>query len=79
MHWLRLEGEVSEIYDVQVLPGARRPMALGFHTDEIARLLTLEPCRRSPECFPSGLRMAQNIRRHLRPCRPPARTILPFT
>lgn len=62
VHWLRLEGEVSEIYDVQVLPGVRHPMALGFHTDEIARLLTLEsppgsgvfPLRvaRSPEYSP---------------------------
>jgi protein O-GlcNAc transferase len=48
VHWLRLEGEVTEIYDVQVLPGVRHPMALGFHTDEIARLLTLEPVRSDP-------------------------------
>lgn len=43
VHWLRLEGIISELYDVQVLPGTQRPMALGFQTDEIARLLTLEP------------------------------------
>lgn len=42
-HWLRLEGVVSELYDVQVLPHVRQPMALGFQTDEIARILTLEP------------------------------------
>jgi len=38
-HWLKVEGEVSEIYDVIALPGALRPMALGFKTDEIQRLL----------------------------------------
>lgn len=42
-HWLKLEGVVTELYDVQVLPNVQRPMALGFQTDEIARLLTLEP------------------------------------
>ncbi|MFM7425812.1 MAG: TIGR03032 family protein [Elainella sp.] len=42
-HWLRLEGVVTELYDVQVLPQVQRPMALGFQTDEIARLLTLDP------------------------------------
>ncbi len=40
-HWLRLEGMVSELYDVAVLPGVVRPMALGFKTDEIQRLLTM--------------------------------------
>jgi protein O-GlcNAc transferase len=43
VHWLRLEGVVTELYDVQVLAGVRRPMALGFQTDEIAKLITLEP------------------------------------
>src|SRR5262249_35209773 len=32
------EGMVSKLYDVAVLPGAVRPMALGFKTDEIQRL-----------------------------------------
>jgi hypothetical protein len=40
-HWLRLEGMVRELYDVAVLPGVVRPMALGFKTDEIQRLLTV--------------------------------------
>lgn len=43
LHWLRLEGVVTELYDVQILPQVQRPMALGFQTDEIARLLTLDP------------------------------------
>ena len=31
-----------ELYDVVALPGVRRPMALGFKTDEIRRILTIE-------------------------------------
>jgi uncharacterized protein (TIGR03032 family) len=42
VHWLRLEGVITELYDVQVLPSVQRPMALGFQTDEIAQLLTLD-------------------------------------
>ena len=42
VHWLRLEGMVSELYDVVVLPGAVRPMALGFKSDEIQRLLRVD-------------------------------------
>lgn len=37
VHWLRLEGPVDELYDVVILPGAVRPKALGFKTDEIRR------------------------------------------
>lgn len=47
VHWVRLEGMVSELYDVVVLPGVVRPMALGFKTDEIQRLLSLGPEGRS--------------------------------
>jgi uncharacterized protein (TIGR03032 family) len=42
VHWVRLEGVITELYDVQVLPNVQRPTALGFQTDEIARVLTLE-------------------------------------
>jgi len=41
VHWLRLEGMVSELYDVVVLPGVVRPMELGFRTDEIQRVLSV--------------------------------------
>ncbi len=43
VHWLRIEGVVEELYDVVALPGVRRPMALGFKTDEIRRVLSVEP------------------------------------
>ena len=35
-------GIVKELYDVVALPKATRPMALGFKTDEIRRMLRLE-------------------------------------
>jgi uncharacterized protein (TIGR03032 family) len=41
-HWLQLEGIVTELYDVQVLPGVQRPMALGFKTDEIQRIIAID-------------------------------------
>src|SRR5262249_872197 len=41
VHWVGLGGVVSELYDVVALPGVVRPMALGFKTDEIQRLLTV--------------------------------------
>jgi uncharacterized protein (TIGR03032 family) len=39
VHWLRIEGFIDELYDVCVLPGAQRPMALGFKSDEIRRMV----------------------------------------
>jgi uncharacterized protein (TIGR03032 family) len=41
-HWVRLEGMISELYDVITLPGVVRPVALGFKTDEIQHLLTID-------------------------------------
>ena len=42
-HWLRLDGTlVTELYDAVVLPGVRQPMAVGFKTNEIERLLLVD-------------------------------------
>ena len=41
VHSLRIEGVVEELYDVAVLPRVRRPMAIGFKTDEIRRVITI--------------------------------------
>ena len=41
VHWLRIEGIVVELYDVVVLAGATRPMALGFKTDEIRHTISI--------------------------------------
>lgn len=43
VHWLHLEGIVEELYDVGVMPGVRRPMAIGLQTDEIRRVLNVGP------------------------------------
>ncbi|MEM9384546.1 MAG: TIGR03032 family protein [Pseudomonadota bacterium] len=42
-HWLRVSGVVEELYDVGVLPGAIRPMAIGLQSDEIRRVLSMAP------------------------------------
>jgi hypothetical protein len=41
-HWLRIEGMVRELHDVVVLPGVRRPMAMGFKTDETQRTIAVD-------------------------------------
>lgn len=43
VHWLRIEGVVRELYDVVLLPGVQRPMALGLKSDEIRRHLRVGP------------------------------------
>ena len=42
VHWVRIEGIVSELYDVVSLPGVHRPKALGFRTDEIRHSVWFE-------------------------------------
>lgn len=49
VEWLEFTGVVKELYDIQTLPEVRRPMALGFQTDEISRLLTIEQTANLPE------------------------------
>jgi uncharacterized protein (TIGR03032 family) len=42
-HWLKIEGNlVTELYDSAVLPGVRQPMAIGFQTNEIERLMLID-------------------------------------
>jgi len=40
--WLRFEGVVSELYDVVSLPGIRRPSMIGFRSQEIRRVVSIE-------------------------------------
>jgi uncharacterized protein (TIGR03032 family) len=42
VQWIRLEGGVSELFDVCAIPGVRRPLALGFLSDEIHQNITIE-------------------------------------
>jgi uncharacterized protein (TIGR03032 family) len=39
-HDLHIDGVVEELFDVVVLPGVRRPAALGFQDDDIDRLVS---------------------------------------
>jgi hypothetical protein len=41
-HWLRIEGVVSELYDVAVLSGVTRPSIIGFRSDEIRRTVSMD-------------------------------------
>ena len=43
LHTLRFHGTVSELYDVQVLPGVSCPMALGLQSSESHTRVTLDP------------------------------------
>ena len=38
--WFRIDGAISEIYDVAIVPGVACPMSLGFASDEIKGLIT---------------------------------------
>ena len=40
VHWLRFDQGVEELFDVFVLPGVRRPMALGISNDEVKQHIT---------------------------------------
>jgi len=42
VHALNIKGVVEELYDVVTLPNAIRPMALGFKTEEIRRILRVD-------------------------------------
>ena len=41
IHNINIHGVVEELYDVAVLPGVKRPMALGFQSDEIGHVLSV--------------------------------------
>lgn len=51
-HWLEIEGVITELYDLQVLPQVRRPMALGFRNDEICHHITFPPLTSTPKPTP---------------------------
>ena len=43
VEWIRLEGDVTELFDVAVLPGVRHPTATGFLNEEVHKLVTIDP------------------------------------
>jgi uncharacterized protein (TIGR03032 family) len=46
VHWFRFDTVVSELYDVAVIENCRKPMAIGFQTDEIRREISHRPAPR---------------------------------
>jgi uncharacterized protein (TIGR03032 family) len=40
--WVRIEGVVRELYDVVVLPNVRRPSLIGFKTEEVRYVLSID-------------------------------------
>ena len=42
VHWVRIEGVVRELYDVVVLPDRTNTAAVGFRSDEIRRVISIE-------------------------------------
>ena len=42
VHWVEIEGAVSELFDVAVLPNVTCPALLGFKGDEISRFVTID-------------------------------------
>lgn len=42
VEWVRIEGVVRELFDVAVLPGVKNPSVLGFKTDEILRVISMD-------------------------------------
>lgn len=42
VNWVRIEGVVRELYDVAVLPGVRRPSLIGFKSEEIRYVISID-------------------------------------
>jgi uncharacterized protein (TIGR03032 family) len=42
LHWIRFEGDISEIFDIAFLPNVKHPMMIGLRTAEIRELITFE-------------------------------------
>ena len=42
VHWARIRGVVSELYDVITLPGRLRPSMVGFRSNEIRRVISID-------------------------------------
>ncbi|WGL15553.1 TIGR03032 family protein [Microbulbifer bruguierae] len=54
-HWIRLDGPVTELFDLTVLPGVRCPMGIGQQSKENLTMVTFEDATSSSD---SGLAQA---------------------
>lgn len=67
VHWLRVGGLVTELYDVQVIAGVRHPSALSVNSSELRHTLVLDPQRgtaagEAADCSPSaGLKRSPTL------------------
>jgi uncharacterized protein (TIGR03032 family) len=52
VEWIRLEGGVTELFDVQIIPGVRHATSTGILTDDIQHLVTFEAAAKSPSDAP---------------------------
>ncbi len=43
LHWLRIEGLVTDLFGVAALPGIVMPRLVGFKSDEVQRVISLPP------------------------------------
>ncbi|MCA9166351.1 MAG: TIGR03032 family protein [Planctomycetales bacterium] len=50
VHWVRIESEIEELFDVAVLPGVRRPKALSFASTTYARQFSFEYAGKLRRC-----------------------------
>ena len=48
--WLRIDGNLAEIYDLEVLPGVRSPMAVSPGSHEAASTITIAGDSNPPSC-----------------------------
>ncbi|QFS97144.1 hypothetical protein FIV06_06915 [Labrenzia sp. THAF191b] len=42
VEWFRIDGAVAELYDIGVLPGVTCPMSIGFGSEELMNLVTVD-------------------------------------
>lgn len=52
VEWIRLDGGVTELFDVQVIPGVRHATATGILADEIQHFVTFEAAAKPPSATP---------------------------
>ena len=42
VHWIRIDGEIRELFDIRVLPGILKPASTGIVSGEIQSVITVE-------------------------------------
>ena len=52
VEWIRLEGGVTELFDVQVIDGVRHATATGILNDDIQRFVTFEAAAKTSSDAP---------------------------